>query len=137
VEDVDIISAFWDSTTCCSLVHELGREQIKTTKALVNIAPRHTSGEEAVGATFTSVEAGMAVIDSQTTSPKIAARGTRKGSEGRKKGQECYPRHLTARVSNGSVREEIEDSDEEFIAMAERDFKRHTRTPKGHFEKVL
>jgi hypothetical protein len=79
----------------------------------------------------------VAVVDSQTASPKIATRGTRKGFEGGKKGQECCPRRLTARVSNGSAGEEIEDSDEEFVVMAERDFKRHTRPHKGHIEKVL
>jgi hypothetical protein len=52
VADADVISAFWDDMTCHILVHELGREQPKTTKELVSIATRHTSSEEAVEATF-------------------------------------------------------------------------------------
>jgi hypothetical protein len=52
-------------------------------------------------------------------------------------GQKRHPRHLVARASNGSVGEEIEDSDEEFVVVAKHDFKRCTRPPKGHFEKVL
>jgi hypothetical protein len=37
---------------CWSLVNELGCFQPKTTNELLNIATRHTSGEEAVGAIF-------------------------------------------------------------------------------------
>jgi hypothetical protein len=33
-------------------VHDLDRDQPKTTKELLNIATRHASGEEAVGAIF-------------------------------------------------------------------------------------
>jgi hypothetical protein len=33
-------------------VHELGQDQPKTTKKLLNIATRHASGEEVVGAIF-------------------------------------------------------------------------------------
>jgi hypothetical protein len=47
VVDTDIISAFWDGTTCCTLVHELDLEQ--PTKEMLDIATQHTSGKEAVG----------------------------------------------------------------------------------------
>jgi hypothetical protein len=40
-------------------------------------------------------------------------------------------------VSNGNVGEEIENSDKEFIVVAEHDLKRCTRPPKDHFEKIL
>jgi hypothetical protein len=40
-------------------------------------------------------------------------------------------------MNNGSVREKIESSDEEFVASAERDFKRRTQLLKDHFKKVL
>jgi hypothetical protein len=60
VADVDVISAFWDGTTCHSLVHELSREQPKTTKELLDILTQHVSGEEVVRAAFTLVEAGAA-----------------------------------------------------------------------------
>jgi hypothetical protein len=33
-------------------MHELDRDQLKTMKELLNIATRHASGEEAVGAVF-------------------------------------------------------------------------------------
>jgi hypothetical protein len=79
----------------------------------------------------------VAIVDSQTASPRIAGRDTRKGSKGEKKGQKRHTHHLTTRASNVSVEEEIEDSDEEFVAVAERDFRQCTRPPNGHFKKVL
>jgi hypothetical protein len=50
--DADAISTFWFSTNCQTLVHELGCDQPKTTKELLNIATRHASSEEAVGFVF-------------------------------------------------------------------------------------
>jgi hypothetical protein len=52
VADADIISVFWSGMTCRTLVHELGHDQPKTTKELLDITTQHASGEEAVGATF-------------------------------------------------------------------------------------
>jgi hypothetical protein len=49
VSDTDIILAFWSSTSYWTLVHELSHDQPKTMKELLDIATRHTSGEEAVG----------------------------------------------------------------------------------------
>jgi hypothetical protein len=46
-------------------------------------------------------------------------------------------RHLTARASIGSVGEEIEDSNEEYVVAAERNFMWRTRPLNGQFEKVL
>jgi hypothetical protein len=40
-------------------------------------------------------------------------------------------------MNNDNAGKEIENSDEEFIVAAERDFKRRTRPPKDHFEKIL
>jgi hypothetical protein len=60
VADAKVVSAFWDGTTCHSLVHELSREQPKTTKELLNVATRHASGEEAIGAAFTLAKASAA-----------------------------------------------------------------------------
>jgi hypothetical protein len=48
----DVISAFWSGMTCHTLVHELGCDQLKTSKELLDITIRHASGEEAVGATL-------------------------------------------------------------------------------------
>jgi hypothetical protein len=40
-------------------------------------------------------------------------------------------------ASNGNAREEVENSDEELMVTAERDFKWCTQPPKDHFEKIL
>jgi hypothetical protein len=48
IGDANVISAFWSSTSCQTLVHEHGRDQTKTTKELLDIATPHTSGEAAV-----------------------------------------------------------------------------------------
>jgi hypothetical protein len=50
--DADIISAFWSGTSYRTLVHELSRDQPKTTKELLDIATQHASGEEAVRVVF-------------------------------------------------------------------------------------
>jgi hypothetical protein len=87
VADADIISAFWDCTTCHSLVHELGREQRKITKALLNIATRYTSGEEDVGDAFTLVTAGAAVGGGRMAPTSVIIKSTKKGAKGGKKGK--------------------------------------------------
>jgi hypothetical protein len=40
-------------------------------------------------------------------------------------------------ASNGDVEEEINDSNEKFVVATKCDFKRRTRPPKDHFEKIL
>jgi hypothetical protein len=40
-------------------------------------------------------------------------------------------------VSNGDDGEEVDNSNGGFVATAKRDFKRQTRPPKDHFEKLL
>jgi hypothetical protein len=35
--DADIVSAFWDDTTCHTLVHEFSRKQPETMKELLEI----------------------------------------------------------------------------------------------------
>jgi hypothetical protein len=40
-------------------------------------------------------------------------------------------------VNNDNLGKKIENSDEEFIASTQRDFKWCTRPPKDHFEKIL
>jgi hypothetical protein len=59
VADADVILLFWDSMTCRTLVHEVSREQPKTTKELLGITTQHTSGEEVVGAAFVLANARM------------------------------------------------------------------------------
>jgi hypothetical protein len=137
VADADVISAFCDGLMCHSLVHEIGREQPKTTNELLNIATRLASGEEAVRAAFTLVNVGTAVGGCWATLTNVTLRSTKRGAKGGKKGQEHRPRRLAMVTNHGSTGEEIENSDEEFMATAERDFKRRTRLPKDHFEKIL
>jgi hypothetical protein len=69
--------------------------------------------------------------------PSITIRGTKKGAKGGKKGLKHHPCPLAAMTNNGNAGKEIENSDEQFIAAAECDFKRRTRPPKDHFEKIL
>jgi hypothetical protein len=137
VSDTDVVSAIWDSTMSCSLVHEFDREQPKTTKELLDIATRHASGEEAIRAAFTLVEAGAAIGSGRTAPPNITVSSTKKDAKGRKKGQKCCPHHLATMANNGKIGKEIENSDEEFMVATEHDFKWHTRPPKEHFEKIL
>jgi hypothetical protein len=37
VGDADVISTFWSNTSCRTLVHELGRDHLKTMKELLDI----------------------------------------------------------------------------------------------------
>jgi hypothetical protein len=89
VVDADVISAFWHGTTCHTLVHELGREQPRTTKELLDIVTRHASGEEAVGAAFVLGNAAAAVDGGRTPPTKATTKGTRKGAKGGRKGAEA------------------------------------------------
>jgi hypothetical protein len=86
VSDADVIFAFWDSTTCRTLVHELSYDQPKTTKELLNIATQHASSEEAVGAAFVLGNVAAAV-DGGTTPTLATTKGARKGAKGGKMGQ--------------------------------------------------
>jgi hypothetical protein len=122
---------------CCNLVHELSHELPKTTKDLLNIATRHSSGDEAVGAAFTLVSAGMAAGGGWATPTSTIVRSTKKGAKGEKKGKKHRPCRLATMASNGDAGEEFRNSDKEFVAPAECHFKRHTRLPKDSFEKIL
>jgi hypothetical protein len=79
--------AFGDGTTCRTLVHKLNREQPKTPKELLDIATRHASGEEAVGATFVLGNTGEAVNGGRAAPTKATVKGARKDAKGGKKGQ--------------------------------------------------
>jgi hypothetical protein len=50
--DANVISVFWSRMNCRTLVHDLNRDQPKTTKELLNIATKYASSEEAVGVVF-------------------------------------------------------------------------------------
>jgi hypothetical protein len=67
VVDANIISAFWSSTTCWTLVHELGHDQSNTNKELLDIATQHTYGNEVVGDIFVLGD-GKTTLDSSIQS---------------------------------------------------------------------
>jgi hypothetical protein len=75
VADVDVISAFYDGMTCRILVHELSHEQPKTTKELLDIATRHASNKEEVGATFILGNARAAANCGRAVPTKATVKG--------------------------------------------------------------
>jgi hypothetical protein len=91
VADVDVISTFWDGMTCHTLVHELGCEQPKTTKELLDIITWHTFGEEAVRAAFILGNAKAVISGGWATPSKATTKGVKKGTKGGKKGQKRRP----------------------------------------------
>jgi hypothetical protein len=86
VANAEIILAFWDGTTCRTLVHELGHKQPKTIKELLNIATQHASHEEAIGATFTLGNTGTSVDGGRAAPTKAIIKSTKKCAKGSKKG---------------------------------------------------
>ena len=48
----DAVNAFTTGTSCRTLVHKLGRKGPQTIKELLDIATKHATGEEAVGAVY-------------------------------------------------------------------------------------
>jgi hypothetical protein len=78
VAGANVISAFWDGTMCCPLVHKLSREQPKATNVLLDIATRHASGE-------------VAISGGWAAPTKATIKSARKGTKGGKKGQNADP----------------------------------------------
>jgi hypothetical protein len=64
VSDTDVISTFELGTSCKTLVHELSRDQLKTTKELLDIATQHAFGEYVVEAVFIQSDGKMVPGDS-------------------------------------------------------------------------
>ena len=56
-QTLDVIRAFIAGTTCKELVHELGRKTATSTSQLLDIATNFASGEEAIGAILSDVNA--------------------------------------------------------------------------------
>jgi hypothetical protein len=79
----------------------------------------------------------MTVGSGWATPTNAIVRSTKRWAKSGKKGQKCHPRCLAFVTNNSGVGEEVESSNEEFVATAERDFKRHSRPPKGHFGMIL
>jgi hypothetical protein len=78
-----------------------------------------------------------AVGSGWATPTNAIVRSTKRWAKSRKKGQKCHPHCLAFVTNNSGVGEEIESSNEEFVATVEHDFKRHSRPPKGHFGMIL
>jgi hypothetical protein len=120
--------------TCHTKVHELGHEQPKTSKELLDIATRYASCEEAVGATFILGNTKAATSGSQAAPSKATIKGAKKGS---KKGQKQCPQRITVVVSINGDDEKVDNSSEECVVATLRNFKRQMWQPKDHFEKLL
>jgi hypothetical protein len=118
VANADVILAFYSGMTCHTLVHELNHDQLKTTKELLDIATRHSSGQQAVEAAFIMGNAKIVASDNHAAPLKATAKSSRKGAKGGIKGQKRRPRCVIIMVSN--------DFDEEYVVAIERDFKRQT-----------
>jgi hypothetical protein len=72
------------------------------------------------------VSAGTATGGGRAMPTSTTVRNTKKGDKGRKNEQKHRPRHLATMANNGDASEEVENSDKEFMAMAEHDSKWHT-----------
>jgi hypothetical protein len=104
---------------------------------LLDIATRHASDEEVVGATFVLGDGKMVPGGSRAVPSITTGKGSKKGAKGGKKGSKWHPRWVTIATSNNDNDKETDDDEQEYIMTAERDFKRQARQPKDHFQKLL
>jgi hypothetical protein len=95
------------------------------------------SGEEAVGAAFSLAEASIAAGGGRTAPPISPSEAPKRALWVGGTSKKCHLCHLATMANNNNVGEVIENSDEEFMAVAGRNFKRRTRPPKDHFKKIL
>jgi hypothetical protein len=121
------------------MVHELGPEQTKTMKELLDIATRHTSSVEAVEAIFIQSGSKAVPSDSQGTSAIATDKGTKRSIKTDKRGPRRWPQRITI---GASCDEEMNDkdagnSDEEIMVTVEHDFKRPTWSTTDHFKNLL
>jgi hypothetical protein len=86
VGNVNVIIAFWSSTSCQTLMHELGRDQLNTTKELHDVATQHASGEEAVGAVFIQDDGKTVPGGSRGAPSKAPGKGAKRSTKDSKKG---------------------------------------------------
>jgi hypothetical protein len=90
-------------------------------KELLDIATRHAYGEEAVEIVFIQAEGHY---PKQLTK---AQRGVPKATRGGEAKRQTQWVTVTTSCNEGNNNKEADDSDEELIAAAERDFKRQAR----------
>jgi hypothetical protein len=124
---------------CRTFVHELSRDQPKTTKELLDIATRHASGKEAVVAIFVQGDEKAAPNSGRGASLKAVVRGTKRSAKGDKRGLKQRSQQVTVTTScdEGGNDKEVDDSDEELVATVECDFKHQACQPADHIEKLL
>jgi hypothetical protein len=91
VYDADVISAFWSGMTYRTLVQQLGHEQPKTTKELLNIATRHASSEEAVRAIFVQSSGKTTLGGGRQALATTVDKGTKRGVRNDKRGPKRKP----------------------------------------------
>jgi hypothetical protein len=108
-------------------------------KELLDIATRHTSCEEAVGAIFVQSSGKVIPGGDRGTSTIATDKGTKRGIKNDKRGPRRRPQRVavTASCEEDNNAKDVDDSDEELVAAAEHDFKRQARLPVDHFEKLL
>jgi hypothetical protein len=116
-------------------LHELGREQLKTTKELLDITTRHASGEEAVGSVFKQSSGKAATGSSWGASTVATNKGTKRGIKSNKRGPRRWPQQVTVTASCGedNIGKDASDSDKELVAVTEGDFKHQVLLPVDHF----
>jgi hypothetical protein len=115
-------------------VHELGREQLKTTKQLLDITTRHASGEEVVGSVFMQSSGKAATGSGWGASTAATNKGTKRGIKSDKRGPRQWPQvTVAASCGEDNIGKDAGDSDKELVAVTEGDFKRQALLPVDHF----
>jgi hypothetical protein len=93
---------------CRTLVHELSRDQLNTTKEMLDIATRHAFGKEAVGAAFALGNGKTVPSGHQAMSSKATSKGAKKGIKASKKGQKRHPQRVAVATSgNNNARKQM------------------------------
>jgi hypothetical protein len=106
-------------------VHELNRDQPKTMKKLIDIAIRHASSEEAVGAVFIQSSGKEAPGGGRGEPPKATDKGAKWGARSDKMGPKQWPEWvaITTSCDEGDHDKDVGDSNEELVSVVERNFK--------------
>jgi hypothetical protein len=76
--------AFWSDMNCQILVNELGHDQPKMMKELLDITTRHASSEEVVRAIFVHGDGKVAHDNSRGAPLKAVVKGTKRSAKGDK-----------------------------------------------------
>jgi hypothetical protein len=106
-------------------VHELGRDQSKTTKEMLDNVTRHASGEEAVGDIFVQGDGRAVPTSSRGASPKDTDKGAKRSAKGSRRGPKWCPQWIAVATNcdEDNNDKEAANSDMEHVATTERDFK--------------